>query len=67
MLVAQRLDVWPRRYRFVFDDAVAVILTPSLVWGSGATFDFADRQHFVDDGGTRLELRVAERNELQKR
>jgi hypothetical protein len=66
MLVAQRLDVWPRRYRFVFDDVVAAILTPSLAWRNGAGFDLFDSRYMVDDAGTRLELRGADRNELQR-
>lgn len=65
VLVAQRLDVWPRRYRFVFDDAVAEILAPSVAWRSGAGFALFDSRYFVDDGGTRLELKSWDKEELQ--
>ena len=58
--MAQRLDVWPRRYRFVFDDSVAALVTPSIVWRGGASFDLGRRRYFVDDFGKRLEMRIVQ-------
>lgn len=66
VLVAQRLDGWPRRYRFVFDDVVAEILTPSLAWRGGAGFDLFDSRYFVDDGQKRLELKGWDKNEPRR-